>query len=155
MPKPPRRLTFRQERFCLAYLRYNNATKAAIEAGYSERSARNQAYRMLQTQRIRARLMDMQADAVMYVCSGVDAMLMKLQAVYEQAIEAGHTYAAVRAVELQSRILGMGDRLRRLHVEPHPATVPPFHPSAGGAPRPSRDFDVVAVEPVRGRRDAW
>lgn len=41
MPKARFVLTFRQERFCHAYLRLANAAAAAVEAGYAEYSARN------------------------------------------------------------------------------------------------------------------
>jgi len=47
MPAPPFGLTFRQERFCHAYLRLANAAEAAVEAGYAEPSARNPAHRLL------------------------------------------------------------------------------------------------------------
>jgi len=104
MPKPRFALTFRQERFCHAYLRLANA---AVEAGYAERSARNQAYRLLRTRRIRERLADIQEDTALHDCAGLHSALAKLQNVDERAIEARHLHAAARAVEIQSRLLGL------------------------------------------------
>jgi phage terminase small subunit len=38
----------RQEKFCQSYLINKNATQSAISAGYSDKSAHNQGYRLLQ-----------------------------------------------------------------------------------------------------------
>jgi phage terminase small subunit len=45
----------RQEKFCQAYLISRNATSAAKEAGYSERSAYNQGYELLKKPEIQRR----------------------------------------------------------------------------------------------------
>lgn len=53
-------MTPRQTRFCEAWLRCENETQAAIEAGYTERSAHNQGCRLMKNEEvkeyIRARL---------------------------------------------------------------------------------------------------
>lgn len=46
MPKGAK-LTLKQRKFCLAYLKSGNATQAAIEAGYSEKTAQEQSSRLL------------------------------------------------------------------------------------------------------------
>lgn len=43
-----KKLTLRQQLFCQEYMRDLNATKAAIRAGYSEKSAMEQGYQLLQ-----------------------------------------------------------------------------------------------------------
>lgn len=61
-----KRLSLREEIFVEAYLRLRNQTKAAIEAGYSVSSARNQGYRLMQKddirEAIRARLEEFQVE---------------------------------------------------------------------------------------------
>lgn len=46
----------RQEAFCLRYVVHFNATKAAQEAGYAERTAYQQGYRLLQRQDVQERI---------------------------------------------------------------------------------------------------
>ena len=135
-------LTFRQERFCHAYLRCANAAQAAAEAGYSEHSARNQAYRLLQTGRIRNRLADIQEENALQACSGLYVMLAKLQNVYERAIEARHFYAAARAVEIQSRLLGQRGWPPALPPARRPAAVLP--PVPAPASLPEEDISDIA-----------
>lgn len=58
-------LTAKEEQFCREYLVDLNATQAAIRAGYSERSAKQTAYRLLERDRVQARvksLMDRRAQ---------------------------------------------------------------------------------------------
>lgn len=51
-----KRLTVKQEKFCLAYVEKGNATQAAIDAGYSKRSARAIGTETLQNPAVRARV---------------------------------------------------------------------------------------------------
>ena len=46
----------RQEQFCYEYIKDNNATKAAIRAGYSKKTARTQASRLLTKENIQERI---------------------------------------------------------------------------------------------------
>ncbi|WP_161935081.1 terminase small subunit, partial [Lactococcus lactis] len=41
------KLTEKQKRFCDEYIKLGNATQAAINAGYSKRTARSQGQRLL------------------------------------------------------------------------------------------------------------
>jgi len=134
MPNLAYGLTFRQERFCHAFLRLANAAEAAREAGYSERSARKQACRLLQTQRIRFRLADIQTETAQHACFGLNAMLAKLQNVYERAIEDRRYYAAARAVDIQARLIGL--RERRFPVGVVPDRRPVASRLAGPPPVP-------------------
>jgi hypothetical protein len=132
------------------YLRCANAAEAAVEAGYAERSAHNQACRLLQTRRIRARLADIQEENALQACSGLYVMLAKLQNVYERAIEARHFYAAARAVEIQSRLIGLREGRSPLPAFPRPAAVSPPAP-APGAPPPEGDLSDIAPWLTGGR----
>lgn len=63
----PEALTDKQRAFCEEYLVDLNGTKAAVRAGYSERNARHQASRLLNTPEIQAtikRLMDERSERV-------------------------------------------------------------------------------------------
>ena len=51
-----KRLTVKQEKFCLVYVEKGNATQAAIEAGYSKRTAATIAAENLQKPDLRARI---------------------------------------------------------------------------------------------------
>lgn len=56
MSQKRRRLTPKQELFCVEYLRDRNATRAAIAAGYSEKTAYAQGSRLLRNVEVRRRV---------------------------------------------------------------------------------------------------
>ena len=96
-----------QERFCQAFVVYATASTAAIEAGYARTNARQHGWRLLQTERIRARINEIQAALAADHGRDMDVLLGKLEVVYCRAIEDHHFYAAARAVELQAKLTGM------------------------------------------------
>ena len=55
------KLTDKQERFCKEYVIDLNGTKAAIRAGYSEKSAKEEASRLLTNANIEARVKELQS----------------------------------------------------------------------------------------------
>ena len=55
-------LTDKQEAFCNAYVQHWNATKAAKEAGYSEKTAYSSGQRLLKDVEIRARINELKKD---------------------------------------------------------------------------------------------
>lgn len=57
-----KKLKGREERFCLEYIIDYNATKAAMRAGYSEKSAANAGYRLLKKDEILARVREIQEE---------------------------------------------------------------------------------------------
>lgn len=62
-PKPDDApLNDRQEAFCQSYARYGNATRAAKEAGYSEKTAHVQGHRLLNDAKILTRIEIAKAD---------------------------------------------------------------------------------------------
>ncbi|EPF2242222.1 terminase small subunit [Citrobacter werkmanii] len=65
------KLTDKQELFAREYLKDLNATQAVIRAGFSEKSARNQAYRLMTNDDILNRIAELKADRNEQV--GVDA----------------------------------------------------------------------------------
>ena len=80
---------------------------AARSAGYGSKSAKQQGYRLLKTDRIRARIKEIHSALAIDNCSDLKVLLGKLENVYRHAIEDHHFYAAARAVELQAKLSGM------------------------------------------------
>lgn len=71
-------LNHRQEMFIEHYLQTNNATQAAIAAGYSERSAANQARRMMINDEISARIAERTAAVMRTAKMQADEVLLRL-----------------------------------------------------------------------------
>jgi len=57
-----KKLTPKQERYCLEYIKDLNATQAAIRAGYSSKTAYSAGQRMLKDVEIKKRIKSMQAE---------------------------------------------------------------------------------------------
>ena len=105
--KRSRSLSGRQENFCQAYILAGNATKAAINAGYAEHSAGQQASRLLTKANILERIAALRADLGLRNRIDRDTVMAKLEAAYRGAMTA-HTYlTAVRAAEAQARLAGL------------------------------------------------
>ncbi len=100
-------LTPRQERFCHEFVHWAQGAVAAREAGYSAASSRKQGSALLKTERIRARIGEIQAQLARDAGAGTEALIGKLEVVYRRAIGDHHFYAAARAVELQARLARM------------------------------------------------
>ena len=110
-PPTPRPLTMRQERFCQAFVLDPVAARAAREAGYSREWAGKIGWRLLRSDRIRARLLEIQTDLARELNDGLDPFIGKLEVIYRQAVADRRTLAAVRAVELQARLARLKHRL--------------------------------------------
>ena len=91
----------RQEKFCQNYVLSRNATKAALAAGYSEKSAHNQGYRLLQEEKIKDRLKELEGDIV----TDID-VIAELEQQYETAKMNGNGQTALKALELLARARG-------------------------------------------------
>ena len=62
MPNQPlKKLNSRHERFCELHLLYNEGTRAAVEAGFSKKSAHITACLLLKDPKVKARLADLRA----------------------------------------------------------------------------------------------
>lgn len=102
MPK----LTPRKEQFCQRFVECANAAGAARAAGYSPRSARNTAYRLMRDVHVVERIAELHAETARAHCRGLEILLSKLEAVYRRSFE-DHQYAvATRAIELQAKLAG-------------------------------------------------
>lgn len=58
----PSGLTWKRDAFCSEYLKDRNATQAAIRAGYSERTAKEQGYRLLTNVHVTARINELMRE---------------------------------------------------------------------------------------------
>ncbi len=94
-------LTDKQERFAQAYVLHRNATEAAKTAGYAERSAYNQGYRMLKNNEIVERIADLENELE----TNID-VINEIENQYTFAKNSGHTNSAIKALELLSRVRG-------------------------------------------------
>lgn len=117
----------RYEKFCQEYVIDYNGTQAAIRAGYEERSARQQASRLLSQEAILNRIMELQADQVKRLAITQDYVVMQLLDTYKccreatpvmqwdydlgKMVETGmyqfDSKGALRALELLGKHLGM------------------------------------------------
>ena len=103
MPK----LTDRQKEFVRQYLVDLNATKAAIRAGYSERTANAQAGRLLANVGIREAIENAQAKRARRVEIKAEDVLRGVIEVTTQARDSGDLKTALKGYELQGKHLGM------------------------------------------------
>lgn len=91
----------KQEKFCQQYVVSRNATKSAEAAGYSERSAYNQGYNLLQREDVKERIKELEGEFT----TDVD-VIDELEKQYEAAKSQGHGQTALKALELLSRVRG-------------------------------------------------
>tara|TARA_R100001086_G_scaffold245196_2_gene175806 strand:- start:25 stop:432 length:408 start_codon:yes stop_codon:yes gene_type:complete len=94
-------LTEKQEKFAQAYVLNNNATDAAKNAGYSDRSAYNQGYRLLQNELVLERIEELSRE----LKTSVD-VVAEIEDQYTFAKTNGHVNSAIKALELLSRVRG-------------------------------------------------
>ena len=94
-------LNDKQELFVQHYILTRNASEAAKAAGYSERSAYNQGYRLLQDEAVQQRIYDAEQE----MTTDVD-VISELENQYSYAKGHGHTNRAIKALEILSRVRG-------------------------------------------------
>tara|TARA_R110000803_G_C11831787_1_gene303393 strand:- start:53 stop:523 length:471 start_codon:yes stop_codon:yes gene_type:complete len=94
-------LNQKQENFSQAYVLHRNATEAAKAAGYSDKSAANQGYRLLQNDEILERIEDLSKELETNI-----NVIEEIENQYTFAKANGHTNSAIKALELLSRIKG-------------------------------------------------
>ena len=83
----PKKLTKKQEEFCREYVKDHNGTQAAIRAGYSPESARQQAHRMLTKDYILSRVHAIQIEECEKKSINEQSVLLGLQEVYERCMQ--------------------------------------------------------------------
>lgn len=97
-------LNEKQEKFAQNYVVYRNATEAAKAAGYSERSAYNQGFRLLQAPEVLERIEELQQELTTDI-----NVIKELESTFQSAKSSGHTNSALKALELLSKVRGPND----------------------------------------------
>ena len=82
-----KKLTKKQEEFCREYVKDHNGTQAAIRAGYSPESARQQAHRMLTKDYILSRVHAIQIEECEKKSINEESVLLGLQETYERCMQ--------------------------------------------------------------------
>lgn len=100
-------LTAKQQRFVAEYLIDLNATQAAIRAGYSERTAEQIGYQQLQKTSVAEAIELAQLYRAEKLELTADKVLRDLEAARIKAMANEQCAAAIKAVELQGKHLGM------------------------------------------------
>lgn len=110
------KLSAKQEQFCREYLLDLNATQAAIRAGYSPKTAQEQASRLLSNVIVVERVAVLKQERANKVARTAQDVLNDIIAVTTQAHEEGDLKTALKGLELQGKHLGMfTDKLQTEH----------------------------------------
>ena len=101
-------LSLKQKRFCDEYLIDLNATQAAIRAGYSKKTAREQASRLLSNVNVQAYIQEQMKARSERTQISQDKVLQDIETVKQDAMAGDMNHAAaLKACELQGKHLGM------------------------------------------------
>lgn len=100
-------LNDKQQRFCEEYVKDLNATQAAIRAGYSEKTAKEQASRLLTNVNIEAEVNRLQRKVSKKVELDAAWVLRRLKKVYKRSVEQGVYQASNKSLELIGKHLAM------------------------------------------------
>jgi phage terminase small subunit len=149
-----RALAERRENFCHYYILSGNAARAAINAGYSSRNARQQGSRLLTKADILARIAEMRRDLGLRNRIDRDTIMAKLEACYRGAMT-GHMYfTAIRAAEAQARLAGLFPDRAALRAQARALAAKAATPEgADSAPeKVNGDGASHSLEPPRGAR---
>ena len=90
-------LNEKQEKFAQSYIIHRNATEAAKAAGYSDRSAANQGYRLINNPEIAERIEDLEKELE----TNID-VVDEIENQYTFAKANGHTNSAIKAPEYEA-----------------------------------------------------
>lgn len=116
-------MTQRQRAFVRAYLECSSASEAARRAGYSERTAYSQGYRLLRNVEIAGDIEQQTAEAAHRAHVTVEWVLERLARTYQEAFEGNHYSAAVACLALLGKHLGMFERARQVRRLTHEERV--------------------------------
>ena len=101
-------MTPRQARFEVLFIATGgNATQAAIQAGYTKRSASTQATRLLAYDEVKQRIGELQAKRAVQDNVTVDTLRDKFERCYDGAMAVGQFAAAVSAQQSVAKLYGL------------------------------------------------
>ena len=122
----------RHELFCREYVRRPVGSAAAIAAGYEESNAAAQACRLLARVDIQGRIAALREEVAVRQVADTNAVLARLQSIYELALEQNQLNTALRAVAMQLKLAEAFPAWRKAAQSAQPAR-------AAATP----DFDAV------------
>lgn len=142
MPAPARKLSPREEAFCLEYVKLEgNGTQAAIAAGYSPNGAHVQAHKLLKRGPVQARILEVRNVAVAKALGELTTKEAELRSREERV--AALERADLATAELVQRIQ---DRLAGIALTPLRDVV--TWDNGGVTIRPSQELDPMAAASV-------
>jgi hypothetical protein len=97
----------KQQRFAEEYLVDMNATQAAIRAGYSAHTAKQQGSRLLTKADVQAAIQTAQAEHREHTAVTIESLTEKLRAAYDQAASNGQAAAMVQAAMGLAKLHGL------------------------------------------------
>ncbi len=100
-------MTPKQERFVQEYRIDSNATQAAVRAGYSDHTAKQQGSRLLTNADVQAAIQVARADVRERVKVSVESVTKRLQKAYDQAASNGQAGAMVSAAMGIAKLHGL------------------------------------------------
>ncbi|PJL44737.1 terminase small subunit [Stenotrophomonas maltophilia] len=100
-------LTPKQQRFVQEYLQDHNGTQAAIRAGYSEKTAKQQGSRLLTEPRIQAAVRAGQKKVAKKAEVTVDSLMAELEQARKLALKEKQASAAVTATMGKGKLAGL------------------------------------------------
>lgn len=100
-------MTPKQERFVQEYMIDSNATQAAVRAGYSDHTAKQQGSRLLTNADVQAAIQVARADIRERVKVSVESVTKRLQKAYDQAASNGQASAMVQAAMGIAKLHGL------------------------------------------------
>jgi hypothetical protein len=109
-------LTARQLAFCERYVECPVATRAAREAGFSAKTASQQATRLLKHPLIMRRILELRRQRHLEAAYRRETLMDKFEAVFAEAIEGKDYYAAIQALTMQARLAGLVEAMPGLRV---------------------------------------
>ena len=94
-------LTEKQKLFCLEYLKDLNGTRAAVRAGYSENSASEQAYQLLQQRNIQEEIRELNEQRMQRVQVDSDFVIKELLSIANDTLSNYLTLSATKTGKLR------------------------------------------------------
>ncbi len=159
MRKKPRRLTRKQQSFCEEYLVDFNATQAAVRAGYSPRSAKQQGARLLTNVDLRNHLQELISARSRRTEITADSVLQDIRTVADRCLAIapipdpqGHgegewkfdPRVALRALELLGKHLGLFNGVPLSH-DVYPVSGKPLSQIEAGE---ELDAEIARLEEI-------
>lgn len=121
-------ITPKQAAFCREYLLDFNGTQAAMRAGYSERTAQEQASRLLSKDMVRSEIARLQEQAAAVANVTLDSLLREVEDARAMARQRENAAAMVAATTLKAKLTGhfidkTEDMVARERLEAERATL--------------------------------